>query len=161
MRWGVTAAAAVTVVVAAVIIRTQCIDVVSVSSGSMSPTVCTGDTVMLARLSDGDDVAGGDIVTFPSPVDGVQMIKRVVAAAGQRVVIKDAVLYVDGLPVTEPYVDHASIDGVYTPTVTVPSGSVFVLGDNREIAIDSRAFGSIPTSVIDGRLLFTLWSNCP
>jgi signal peptidase I len=42
----------------------------------------------------------------------------------------------------------------------VPAGSVFVMGDHREISIDSRAYGPIPTSTIDGRLLFKLWSNC-
>ena len=161
MRWGVTAAAAVTVVVAAVIIRTQFIDVVTVSSDSMSPTVCTGDIVVLARQNGGEGVTDDDIITFPSPSDGTQMIKRVVATAGQRVVIKDAELFVDGTRVEETYVDHASIDGVYTPTVTVPPGFVFVLGDNREIAIDSRAYGPIPTSAIDGRYLFKLWTGCP
>ncbi len=161
MRWGVTAAVAAAVVVAAVIIRTQFIDVVSVSSDSMSPTVCTGDVAVLARLSGDDNVADGEIVTFPSPIDGTQMIKRVVATEGQSAVIKDAELFVDGIRVDEPYVDHASIDGVYTPTVTVPPGFVYVLGDNREIAIDSRAYGPIPTSAIDGKLLFRLWSNCP
>lgn len=161
MRRGVTAAAVVTVVVAAVIIRTQFIDVVSVSSGSMSPTVCTGDIVVLARMVGGDGVTDGEIITFPRPLDGTQMIKRVVATEGQRVAIKDAELFVDGIRVDEPYVDHASIDGVYTGTVTVEPGFVFVLGDNREIAIDSRAYGPIPTSAIDGKLLFKLWSDCP
>ena len=161
MRWGVTAAAAVTVVVAAVIIRTQFIDVVTVSSDSMSPTVCTGDVVVLARLDGADGVTDDEIITFPSPLDGTQMIKRVVATEGQSVAIKDAELFVDGIRVDEPYVDHASIDGVYTGTVTVEPGFLFVLGDNREIAIDSRAYGPIPTSAIDGKLLFKLWSDCP
>ena len=83
----------------------------------MSPTVCTGDMLLLSREHGDDSARIGDIVTFPSPHDGGQAIKRVVAVAGQSVVIKDADLFVDGKPVVENYVDHASIDGVYTATV--------------------------------------------
>ncbi len=107
-----------------------------------------------------NSVQDNDIVTFTSPEDGAPTIKRVVGTAGQTVVIKDAELYVDGQKVDEPYVDHASIDGVYTPTVTVPDGMVFVMGDHREMSIDSRVYGPIPTSSIDGRLLWKLWSGC-
>ena len=99
-------------------------------------------------------------MTFPSPQDGGQTIKRVVAVAGQSVAIQDAELVVDGRTVDEPYVDHASIDGVYTATVTVPDGMVFVMGDHRETSIDSRAYGPIPTTAINGRLLWDLPWNC-
>ncbi len=160
MRWKVATATLLVVVATGIVVRTQFIDTVTVSSDSMAPTVCTGDTLVLARL-DGDDSAKvGDIITFPSPEDGRQAIKRVVAVAGQRVAIADADLLVDGKKVDEPYVDHRSIDGVYFGTVTVPPGSVFVMGDHRENSIDSREYGSIRTSVINGRLLFKVWSNC-
>jgi signal peptidase I len=161
MKWKVGAAVVAAVVVAAVITRSQFLDTVTVSSNSMSPTVCTGDTLLLARLHGPRSVRNGEIVTFPDPQNGEQVIKRVVATAGQSVVIKDSELIVDGRTVPEPYVDHSSIDGVYTASVKVPAGTVFVLGDNREVSIDSRAFGPIPTSSIDGRLLVDLWSNCP
>ncbi len=161
MRWRIAAAAVgVPLVVAAVVLRMVFVDTANVLSDSMSPTLCTGDTVVLARLHNGDRVQRNDIVTFPSPRDGEQTIKRVVATQGETVVIKDALLYVDGLVVDEPYVDHASIDGVYTETVTVPEGTVYVMGDDREVSIDSRVFGPVPTAVIDGRFLFRLWSDC-
>lgn len=150
----------VAVLAAVVVIRTWFLDVVTVSSDSMAPTVCTGDVLLVARLADGNAVQDNDIVTFTSPEDGAQTIKRVVGTAGQTVVIKDAELFVDGRKVDEPYVDHASIDGVFTPTVTVPAGTVFLMGDHRETSIDSRVYGPVPTSAIDGRLLFTIWSGC-
>ena len=143
-----------------VLVRTELVDTASVSSDSMAPTVCTGDTVLLARVHDTSSVGVGDIVTFASPEDGASTIKRIVAVAGQRVAIEDALLVVDGQVVDEPYVDHASIDGVYFGPVTVPLGEVFVMGDRREISIDSRAYGAIPRSRIDGRLLRDLHSRC-
>ena len=90
----------------------------------------------------------------------LEQIKRIVAVGGQKVGIADAVLEVDGRAVAEPYVDRATIDGVYFGPVMVPVGSVFVMGDNREFSIDSRTFGPIPTEAIDGRLVTTLWSAC-
>jgi signal peptidase I len=135
-------------------------DPLRVSSGSMAPTVCTGDVVVVDHLRPDRGLAVDDIVTFASPVDGSEQIKRVVALGGQRVAIADAVLLVDGQPVDEPYVDHASIDGVYFGPVVVPAGSVFLLGDAREVSIDSRAFGPLPTDVVDGRLAGTLWTRC-
>ncbi len=93
----------VLVVAAVVIVRTEFLNTVTVSSDSMSPTLCTGDVLLVARHSNGDSVKDGDIVTFTSPQDGVQTIKRVIGTAGQTVVVKDAELFVDGLRVDEPY----------------------------------------------------------
>ena len=136
-------------------------DPARVSSGSMAPTVCTGDVVVVDHLGPARGLAVDDIVTFPSPTDGTEQIKRVVALGGQRVAIADAQLLVDDRPVPEPYVDLATIDGVYFGPVVVPPGSVFVLGDDRERSIDSRAFGPVPVEDVDGRLTATLWSGCP
>ena len=77
-----------------------------------------------------------------------------------EVAIKDAELFVDEHRVDEPYVDHASIDGVYFGPVTVPAGSVFVMGDHRETSIDSRSYGPIRAADIDGRLLLRVGPQC-
>jgi signal peptidase I len=135
-------------------------DVVRVSSGSMAPTVCTGDLVVIDHLAPRRGVAVDDIVTFPSPAEGTEQIKRVVAVAGQQVAIADAQLVVDGRAVDEPYVDAATIDGVYFGPVLVPEGTVFVMGDARELSVDSRAFGPVPLDAVDGRFSGRLWSAC-
>lgn len=160
VRWR-TVVVGVVLVAGVVTARLTVCDPVRVSSGSMAPTVCTGDVVVVDHLAPRRGLAPGDIVTFPSPADGGELIKRVVATGGQRVEIADAVLLVDGEPVPEPYVDPATIDGLYFGPVTVPAGSVFVLGDDREISVDSRAYGPVPVDQIDGRLTGTLWSACP
>jgi signal peptidase I len=141
--------------------RLTVFDPVRVTSGSMAPTVCTGDVVVVDHLAPRRGVEVDDIVTFPSPTDGSEQIKRVVAVGGQQVAIEDAQLVVDGRAVEEPYVDLASIDAVYFGPLTVPEGTVFLLGDERELSIDSRAFGPVPVADLDGRLVLTAWSRCP
>lgn len=153
--------AAAVLVTGLVTARFTVCDTMRVSSGSMAPTVCTGDVVVVDHLAPARGLAVGDIVTFPRPGDGAEQIKRVVATGGQTVAIADAVLVVDGRRVDEPYVDLTSIDGVYFGPVTVPKDAVFVMGDDRELSVDSRSFGPIPEEDVDGRRLGTLWSTCP
>jgi len=153
-------AALVAVLALVALARILLIDTVWVSSDSMSPTVCTGDLVLVARWNP-RAAKVNDIVTFASPADGSFTIKRVVGVAGQRVGIEDGQLVVDGHAVSEPYVDIKTIDGVYYGPVSVPSGTVLVMGDHRELSIDSRSFGPVPVAAIDGRRLATLWSSCP
>jgi signal peptidase I len=83
-----------------------------------------------------------------------------VGVAGQRVAIEDGELVVDGHRVAEPYVDQDTIDGLYYGPVTVPQGTVLVMGDHREVSVDSRSYGPVPVSNVDGRRLATLWSPC-
>ncbi len=135
-------------------------DVTRVSSASMAPTVCTGDLVVINHLAPGRGVGVNDIVTFSHPTEGDEQIKRVVALGGQQVAIEDAQLLVDGQPVAEPYVDAATIDGVYFGPVLVPDGSIFVMGDARELSVDSRTFGALPLGAVDGKLAGRLWSAC-
>jgi signal peptidase I len=160
VRWKPVLAVVVLVAGVATARLTVC-DPMRVSSASMAPTVCTGDVVVIDHLGPRRGLAVDDIVTFTSPTDGTEQIKRVVALGGQKVAIADAVLEVDGRAVEEPYVDRATIDGVYFGPAVVPEGSVFVMGDNRELSIDSRAFGPLPLEAVDGRLATTLWSACP
>jgi signal peptidase I len=141
-------------------VRVDVIDTVAVTSESMTPTVCAGDRLLVLRAGAGRGATVGDLVTFRDPLEDRATLKRVVAVEGETVQMKDAVLYVDGRPVDEPYVDLATIDGTYFGQVTVPTGSLFVLGDEREHSIDSRDYGPIHRSAVDGRVLHRIWSAC-
>lgn len=131
---------------------------VRISSGSMDPTLRAGDVVSVSRNHpDLEGLHRGDLVTFRSPQDGARALKRVIGLPGDSLVIKDAVLYVDGRAVPEPYVDHEMIDGYYSRTYTVPDGRVFVLGDNRGNSVDSRDYGPIAVGELLGKVLFRVW----
>lgn len=150
--WTVVALVAVALAVRALVLTPF-----TVGSGSMEPTVRTGATALVDRLT--PRLRGwqpGDVVAFRSPADGALTLKRVVALGGQRVALEDTVLVVDGRPVDEPYAADRG-DGIYFGPVTVPEGSVFVLGDDRLASLDSRTFGPVPVDDLVGRLVGS-WS---
>ncbi len=129
---------------------------VRVAGDSMAPTLRGGQVVLIDKLGV-EDVARGDLVVFRDPNGDSTSVKRVIGLPGDRVVIRDAVLSVNNERVDEPYVDQASIDGLYTPTTRVPPGSVFVLGDNRARSVDSREFGPVALDEVDGRVVARFW----
>lgn len=135
-------------------VRAWVMEPFTVASDSMEPTIPEGAVVLVYKpAAEAGWIRNGVVVAFASPVDGQTAIKRVVAEAGQTVAIRDAELYVDNVAIREPFIDHSRIDGTYFGPVEVPAGTVFVLGDNRGVSIDSRDFGAVPLSAVQGTLL--------
>ncbi|HUN28182.1 MAG TPA: signal peptidase I [Alphaproteobacteria bacterium] len=128
-----------------------------VSGPSMSPNVSSGELVVINTLAYRFGTPHrGDIVTFRH--EGITpelYIKRVIGLPGDRVRIDRGVVYVNGIRLAEPYVQHADERSV--PELTVPADSVYVLGDNRAVSEDSRVFGPVPESDLMGQALAGIW----
>ncbi len=128
-----------------------------VSGPSMSPHVSSGEFVVINTLAYRFRApARGDIVTFQH--DGVTpelYIKRVIGLPGDRIRIDHGVVYVNGARLNEPYVEHS--DGRSEPEITVPPDDVYVLGDNRAVSEDSRAFGPVPDGALTGKAIGAVW----
>ena len=134
-----------------------------VPSSAMEPTVMVGDRAI------------ADLTCYreskPKPSDivviqrtGTFLIKRVVALGGDTVEGKDDLILVNGHPLSEPYVEHIGYElhlnlntKQYGPLIVRP-GELFVLGDNRDNSIDSRAaeFGSVTEDSVAGRVLYVV-----
>lgn len=128
---------------------------VRIAQDSMSPTVDDGDQILLDRT--GADLGRGDLVVLTAPDGSGELLKRVVAVGGDRVGIEDGALVVNGAAVVEPQIDRTRIDGEYFGPVSVPTGSIWVLGDNRGDSVDSRSFGPVGVDSIVGRATMRLW----
>ena len=106
----------------------------------------------------------GDVVILRPPGGSDQpYVKRVIALPGETVAVRGGTVFVDGRALDEPYIVDparytyplgASGDGA---TFTVPAGSVFVLGDNRNHSTDSHVFGPVPLDDIIGKAAVSYW----
>ena len=146
-----------------------------VPTASMEGTILVGDHLFMDKLLYGPEIPlvhwrlpvlksihRGDIIVFRYPKDVKEtFLKRVTALGGDRLEIKNGVLYVNSQPVVEPYaVHHAPVHNPlesWGPTV-VPEGKLFVMGDNRDNSSDSRDWGFVPMSNVIGEPLFVYWS---
>lgn len=130
-------------VLALVLVFTFAVRMVRVDGPSMRETLQDGDLlVTVNRLLSGDPQAG-DIVIIrkDSFEDGEPIVKRVIATGGQTVDIdfETGTVTVDGAVLEEPYIREATyLDEGMTFPLTVPEGSIFVMGDNRNNSNDSR-----------------------
>jgi signal peptidase I len=104
-----------------------------------------------------------DIIILRPPADNSKdFIKRVIALPGEKLLIRDSVVYINGRRLDEPYLPEAwTTLNNWSPGG--PEGTVmaanqfFVMGDNRNKSQDSRYFGPIGRDRIDGRAWFRIW----
>lgn len=122
-----------------------------VPSASMSPTLSAGDFVLACTVSR-SDVRVGDIVVFLGPPElEVAYLKRVLALGGDTVEFADSDFLLNGVRVREPYLQPGQTYDA-SGALRVPTGTVFVAGDNRDHSVDSRHFGPIALTSIIGRV---------
>lgn len=164
-----------------------------VEGPSMEPTLENGERVLVVKypygltLPTADEAlvswSGpevGDVVILSSPIDGTDLVKRVVGLPGDRVAILDGEVFVNGVPLATgvtgdcpPARDEGCIwteersgsvrwhtrRSPYSvpethPPIVVSQGAVFVLGDHRDRSNDSRYFGPVTVSRLRGRVVF-------
>jgi signal peptidase I len=103
----------------------------------------------------------GDIIILRPPTDNSKdFIKRIIALPGERILISQGFVYINGHKLDEPYLPEAwtQLDNWGGPDGTiVPPNDYFVMGDNRNRSQDSRIFGFIGRDRIDGRAWFRIW----
>ncbi len=137
----------------------------TVPTSSMAPTIDAGDRVLAERV-DGDEIRRGDVVVFKDATwANAPVVKRVVAVGGDTVACcTDGKLTVDGKKIDEPYLPEGSLAEITDfPTVTVPKGRLFLLGDERHGSLDSTAHltdaagGTVSIDAVTARVDAVVW----
>ncbi|MDU0938678.1 MAG: signal peptidase I [Clostridiales bacterium] len=111
-----------------------------VPSGSMKDTINEGDRIVGLRLAYAfSSPKRGDIIIFKYPDnESTKYVKRVIGLPGDTVSFKDGDVYINGEKLNEPYLKTQHSTYTSVESYTVPEGSYFMLGDNRENSKDSR-----------------------
>ncbi|MFF0788658.1 signal peptidase I [Streptomyces spiralis] len=137
----------------------------TVPTSSMTPTIDMGDRVLAQRV-DGDEIRRGDVVVFydKSWVSNAPVLKRVVAVGGDTVACcTQGKLTVNGKPIDEPYLKGGVAEDKTIPTVKVPEGRLFLLGDERQGSLDSTAHlddaakGTVARADVTARVDAVVW----
>jgi signal peptidase I len=116
-------------------------------------------------MLDFGDPVRGDVVVFtpPAPGEDKPYIKRVIGLPGDEIDVRENSVYVNGVKLEEEYVggkDSTCPPGwQHCGPLTVPEGSVFVMGDNRTNSEDSRFFGPVPEENIIGKTWIVYWPS--
>ncbi|HSL96963.1 MAG TPA: signal peptidase I [Candidatus Deferrimicrobiaceae bacterium] len=141
-----------------------------VQQGSMETTLLPDQYVLVDKLTPRWAPYGhGDIVVFDPPeswtsAGGVPFIKRIIGLPGDRIELRDGLVYVNGVELREDYL--YSDNGRPEPTDPtlggatswlVPGDGLFVMGDHRRNSADSRTFGPIQISHVIGRAWLRYW----
>jgi signal peptidase I len=89
-----------------------------------------------------------DVVAVRFAGEKVMLLKRVVAVEGERLEFRGGKLFVDGREIYEPYVQFPCHWNL--PPRQVKKGSVYVIGDNRNMPMENHLFGQVPIERIVG-----------
>lgn len=129
---------------------------IRVDGFSMEPTFHNGEFVLVNRLAYklGTPVLG-DVIVFHFPGDPNQeYIKRIIGLPGDRIVIGDRQVKVNGMVLDEAYI---AAPPIYEGNWVVPEDHLFVLGDNRNNSSDSHSWGAVPMVNVVGKAVFVYW----
>ncbi len=150
-------------VLAVVVLFTFVIRLIGVDGHSMVPTLQDGDRLLVLNSMLYDDYQYGDIVVLRKEAFLEEpIVKRVIATEGQTVDIDFSTgsVYVDGTLLKEDYINELTFteEGTEFP-LTVPEGSIFVMGDNRNHSNDSRdsRLGTVDTRYVIGKAVFLVF----
>jgi len=184
------------VFVSGLFIITFIVQAFEIPSGSMENTLLVGDHVFVDRLTPMSrgtflgallpyrEIKRGDIIVFLHPKEpGMYVVKRVMGIPGDKIHLKDGVVYRNGEPLNEPYLLREGTADEYRENfpsgepmgassewpmqmrpylrdgeLVVPPDNYFGMGDHRDVSLDSRYWGFIPRENIVGRPLFIYWS---
>jgi signal peptidase I len=175
-KWAIELGIVVVVaVVIAILLRTFVVATYSIPSGSMEPTLQVGDRIVVDKLSYHlHGIDRGNIIVFSTPPKEncagppvSDLVKRVIGLPGETISVSSGRVFINGKFLPEPWLPQSDQNET-TPgpsaqgyalrhPYTIPSGYVYVMGDNRSFSCDSRYWGPVAKSTIVGKVDLRIW----
>ena len=146
-------------VVIAVIVILFLYQPVKVEGTSMMPSLVNQERIFINKfVYRFSKIERGDTVVFQFPGDlSKSYIKRVIGMPGDRIVVNQGNVFVNGKALDEPYVPDEMRDQHSYPEVIVDADCYYVLGDHRNSSNDSRNWGCVKRGYIYGKAVFVYW----
>jgi signal peptidase I len=154
--WVVTILLAIIISLA---LRIFVFEIVKVDGDSMMPTLDSEQRVVVDKVSRYFNLPyRGQIVVTKYPNMAGYYVKRLIGLPGDIIEIKHNAIYVNGSPLQENYLP-AGLTIADMQQTTVPVGTIFVVGDNRSVSLDSRSplIGPVSTENLLGNALLVIW----
>ncbi len=161
------AEAIIIALVLALVVRTFVVQAFKIPSGSMENTLLVGDHILVNKfIYRFREPARGDVIVFKFPRDESRdFIKRVIGLPGEMVEVRGREVLINGRALKEPYAIHNRLgpQGMFSGReqfgpFRVPADSLFMMGDNRDNSLDSRAWGPLKIGKIKGVAFLIYWS---
>jgi len=146
-----------------------------IPSGSMLPTLQIGDRILVDQLPFvRHDINRGDIIVFrrvpadTDPTRPADLVKRVIGLPGETISSRADQILINGHPLREPWLpdfnaqpaaDSCAQAAFDIKRTKIAPNSYFVLGDCRGNSLDSRAWGTVPSSYIVGKVFVVIWRH--
>ena len=135
------------IIIAIILIRLFIVTPVRVSGTSMFPTLKNGNIMLLNKTV--KKIDRYEVVVISKKFKGDELIKRVIGIPGDTVECKDGVVYVNDKPIDDKFANGKTKD-FEKVFLLKDKDEYFVLGDNREVSLDSRSLGKVPGKYIKG-----------
>lgn len=146
-------------VVLAIILIVFIYQPVKVEGTSMMPSLTDQERIFINKFTYRfGTIERGDMVVFWFPLDKTKSyIKRIIGLPGDKVLVENGAVIVNGKPLDETYVPDEYRDHNSYPEVEVEPGKYYVLGDHRSSSNDSRSWGTVEREFIYGKAVFVYW----
>ncbi len=137
-----------------------------IPSASMTPTLAVGDRILVNKLS--TTINRGDMIVFARvaadpDTSYADLVKRVIGLPGETISSRKATVLIDGRPLREPWlpplVGICAEAAANIPTTHIEAGHYFVMGDCRGDSFDSRAWGTVPSANVIGKVDAIVWRS--
>jgi signal peptidase I len=128
-----------------------------VDGSSMEPGLDNGQRLIVAKIAYRfKEPERGDVIIIHPPVaPQKQWVKRIIGIPGDTIEVKQGIVYVNNVPLTEPYIKSPP-SYIFTPYI-VPENNYFVMGDNRNNSTDSHYGWTVEKGSIVGEVWLRIW----